>query len=69
MASAGCVRLAVKDAKWIYDNVSTGTAVEIYDADELPDGVEKPVAIRIDVDDESRRGWDPTDADEANPWK
>lgn len=68
-ASAGCVRLAVRDAKWIYDNVSAGTTVEIYDADELPNGVEKPVAVKIDVEDTLRRGWDPTDADAANPWK
>lgn len=28
--SAGCVRLTVADAKWIYDNVETGSVVEFY---------------------------------------
>ena len=67
-ASAGCVRLAVIDAKWIYDNVAAGTTVEIYDADTLPDGVVKPEAIKIDVNS-ANRGWDPTDPDPENPWK
>ena len=67
-ASAGCVRLAVRDAEWIYDNVPAGTTVEIYDG-ELPAGVVKPTPIRIDVNDEARRGWDPTDADAENPWR
>ena len=30
-ASQGCVRLAVSDAKWVYDNCPTGTNVSIYD--------------------------------------
>lgn len=68
-ASAGCVRLAVRDAKWVYDNLQAGTTVEIYDADDLPDGVEKPAAIKIDVEDAGKRGWDPTDSDEASPWR
>lgn len=62
-ASAGCVRLAVKDAKWVFDNVPAGTMVEIY----VPEGVVKPEAIRIDEDSEYR-GWDPTDPDSSNPW-
>lgn len=28
--SAGCVRLTVADAKWIYDNIEQGTLVEFY---------------------------------------
>lgn len=28
--SMGCIRLVVKDAKWIYDNVTNGTLVEFY---------------------------------------
>jgi len=66
-ASAGCVRLATKDVKWIYDNVPAGTKVEIYDSDTLPEGVVKPEAIKIDVESPNR-GWDPTDIDSANPW-
>ena len=66
-ASAGCVRMAVRDAKWVYENIPAGTTVEIFDADELPEGVIKPVPITIDVESENR-GWDPTDPDEDNPW-
>lgn len=29
-ASAGCIRLTVKDVKWIYNNIPTGTIVEFY---------------------------------------
>ena len=42
-ASLGCIRLAVADAKWIYDNCPSGTLVTIYDSPyEGPLG--KPVA-------------------------
>lgn len=45
-ASHGCVRLAVTDAKWIYDNCPLGTTVEIYNAkDQGPLG--KPETIKI----------------------
>ena len=64
--SLGCVRLTVRDAKWIYDNCPSGTMIKIYDGD-LPSGVSKPEAQKIDEND-SRRGWDPTDPDPANPW-
>lgn len=66
-ASAGCVRLAAADAKWIYDNIGAGTTVKIYDSASLPPGVAKPAATRIDETD-ARRGWDPTDPDPNNPW-
>lgn len=64
--SLGCVRLTVRDAKWIYDNCASGTMIKIYDGD-LPAGVSKPSAQKIDPND-PRRGWDPTDPDPANPW-
>ena len=67
-ASAGCVRLAVVDAKWIYDNIPAGTTVKIYDADDLPSGVIKPTATKID-ENSPNRGWDPTDPSPENPWK
>lgn len=67
-ASLGCVRLSVKDAKWIYDNCPVGTTVTIYDSDET-EPLEKPKPIRIDTSDKKRRGWDPTDPDSRNPWK
>ena len=68
LASAGCIRLSTKDAKWVYDNLGWKTTVEIYESDTLPEGVTKPTAIKIDVNSENR-GWDPTDPDPTNPWK
>lgn len=67
-ASLGCIRLAVIDAKWIYDNILFATPVEIYDSDFLPEGVQKPEGIKIDLNNPNK-GWDPTDPDENNPWK
>ena len=34
-ASAGCIRLAVTDAKWIYDHCPIGTKVVIYNAKDV----------------------------------
>lgn len=65
-ASLGCVRLAVIDAKWIYDNCPTGTTVEVYDSS-AQEPLAKPTPIKIDLND-SRKGWDPTDPDPNNPW-
>ena len=67
-ASAGCVRLAVRDSKWIYDNIPKGTTIEIYESASLPAGVTKPTAIKIDVNDIEKRGWDPTDTNPNSPW-
>lgn len=66
-ASLGCIRLSVQDAKWVYENCPEGTTVVIYDSDEK-EPLEKPTPIKIDVND-NRRGWDPTDPDQNNPWK
>lgn len=66
-ASAGCVRLTVKDSKWIYDNCKPGTQVEFY-ADPDPGPLGKPEATLISNADEKLRGWDPTDIDPNNPW-
>ena len=63
-ASLGCVRLAVADAKWIYDNCSIGTQVHIYDSDKQ-EPLGKPDPIRIADED---IGWDPTDDKEDNPY-
>ena len=65
-ASLGCVRLSVRDAKWIFYNCPSGTIVKIYDGD-LPNGVSKPGTIHIDGGNVNK-GWDPTDDDSANPW-
>mgnify|MGYP000853718743 CR=1 FL=1 len=66
-ASAGCVRLSVADAKWLYDNTPNGTKVEIYNGP-LPPGVTKPSAQKLSAND-PRRGWDPTDPAVGNPWR
>lgn len=66
-ASMGCVRLSVRDVKWIYDNCPSGTTVNIYDG-ELPNGISKPSTIIIDGNNPNR-GWDPTDDDSNNPWR
>lgn len=63
-ASMGCVRLAIADTKWIYENCPVGTAISIFDDDE-PGPLGKPDTIKIaDADN----GWDPTDDDEDNPY-
>ena len=55
-ASHGCVRLCVRDAKWIYDNCSSGTMVTIYDSSD-PGPLGKPATIKIPAS----QNWDPTD--------
>jgi lipoprotein-anchoring transpeptidase ErfK/SrfK len=66
-ASAGCIRLTVEDAKWIYQNCEKGTQVEFY-SDSNPGPLGKPTAQKISGE-EAVRGWDPTDPDGNNPWK
>lgn len=62
-ASAGCVRLSVIDAKWVYDNLPTGTMTVIYDDAENPGPLGKPDGIKLDTSDAEKRNWDPTDPD------
>ncbi|MCH5265992.1 MAG: Ig-like domain-containing protein [Lachnospiraceae bacterium] len=62
-ASHGCVRLTVKDAKWIYDNCPSGTKIVIYNS-KNPGPLGKPLAIKVN----GYSGWDPTDPDPANPY-
>lgn len=65
-ASAGCVRLQVVDAKWIYDNCELETLVDLFESDyEGPLG--KPVAAKIEADKDNNN-WDPTDPDEDSPY-
>ncbi|MDD4851085.1 MAG: L,D-transpeptidase [Gemmiger sp.] len=68
LASLGCIRLAVVDVKWIYDNCPLEMPVIIYDDAENPGPMGKPGTIAVDPTDEAKRGWDPTDPDTANPW-
>lgn len=63
-ASLGCVRLAVADAKWIFDNCPLNTTVTIYD-DDNPGPLGKPKAIKIT---DKKCGWDPTDNNDKNPY-
>ena len=46
VASHGCIRLTVRDSKWIYDNIPSGTSVEIYNSKD-PGPLGKPVAIKL----------------------
>lgn len=63
-ASHGCVRLTCADAKWIYDNVPSGTSVVIY-SDSNPGPLGKPEAISLS----GYTGYDPTDIwTPSNPW-
>ncbi len=64
--SAGCVRLSVIDAKWIYDNCSESTFVEIFES-EYVGPLGKPVAAVISSGG-SVGNWDPTDPDRENPY-
>ena len=67
-ASAGCVRLQVEDAKWIFDNCAVGTGVTVYDGPAAgPLG--KPEKVVEEITPETDNGWDPTDPDPNNPWK
>lgn len=54
-ASHGCVRLNVRDAKWIYMNCPLGTEVTVSDNESTP--FDKPASIRIPAG----QNWDPTD--------
>lgn len=65
-ASAGCVRLCVADAMWIYNNCGSGTQVEFSTNASNPLG--KPSARKISSYTELRN-YDPTDPAENNPWK
>ncbi len=63
-ASLGCVRMAVADTKWIYDNCPVNTEVTVYD-DNNPGPLGKPEAIKIT---DKSCGWDPTDSNSKNPY-
>jgi len=66
-ASLGCIRLAVADAKWIFDNCKRGTEVEVYSGPASTDPLGTPEPIRLDTTSEYR-DWDPTDLVLENPW-
>lgn len=55
--SLGCVRLTCENAKWIYDNCSLGTSVQVYEDSNVASPFFKPDLIPIPVD----QRWDPSD--------
>ena len=63
-ASMGCVRLAVVDAKWIYDNCKIGTKVVINDKRKMV----APTRKLYKITSRKKYGWDPTDPDINNPY-
>lgn len=63
-ASAGCVRLTVADAKWIYDNCANGCYVEFC----TTLNISKPSAAKISSNT-TCRNYDPTDPVANNPWR
>lgn len=65
--SLGCVRLAVADCKWIYDNCPLGTIVTLYADANVKEPLPKPTAKQIPLSGE-KSGWDPTDPKSENPW-
>ena len=66
-ASAGCCRLAVADAKWIYENTKSGTVVNVIYDPNIVYELTRP-NILIDVNNIAIRGWDPTDTDINSPY-
>lgn len=64
VASHGCVRLNVRDAKWIYTYCGFGTPIEIYNS-KNPGPLGKPAGLKLS----GYTGWDPTDeTNPANPY-
>lgn len=57
-ASAGCIRMTVADAKWLYDNCPIGTKVIIYDDWNSPGPLGKPSAPGAP---NWTKSYDPTD--------
>lgn len=55
--SAGCIRLATEDSKWIYDHCAIGTTVVVYNSS-VPGPFERPT-IKFEIPFEQT--WDPTD--------
>ena len=56
-ASAGCIRLSVKHAKWLFDHVPVGTAVTVSNS------IRRPTLVPIESTPKitNQQTWDPTD--------
>lgn len=69
VASDGCVRLTVADAKWIYDLAGeTTVAVRVKNEAGPTPGFPPAVIWEEPYTDKNGFGWDPTDPDEENPY-
>lgn len=71
VASDGCVRLTVADAKWIYDLYNKGeTKIAVRVVKDKGPTPEKPPAViwEAPYTDKNGLGWDPTDPDPDNPY-
>ena len=62
-ASHGCVRLCVRDAKWVYDNVPVGTQVHVVE-NRGPAGL----AIPYVKSGSKYSGWEPSDPNPRSPY-
>lgn len=69
VASDGCVRMTVADAKWIYDFSETGKVTVRIVKDKGPTPTKPPAVIWEEpYTDKNGCGWDPTDPDPRNPY-
>lgn len=64
-ASKGCVRLCVRDIKWIYDNATNGTQVRVLGGKNCS---VTPEPIPELNNSTTYKGWDPTDPNSNNPY-
>lgn len=55
--SLGCVRLTCENAKWIYDNCSLGTSIQIYEDPNVASPFDVPDLIPLSFE----QTWDPSD--------
>lgn len=58
-ASQGCIRLAMGDAKWLYDTVPVGSTVVVYDDASYPGPLGRPANFKMNEDPVYY--YDPTD--------
>ncbi|MGI6315098.1 MAG: L,D-transpeptidase family protein [Christensenellales bacterium] len=67
-ASGGCVRLFTSEAKWVYDNVPTGTAVRVITSETVsPEMQALWDLLKPDKPISSGAKYDPTDPEGPNP--
>ena len=69
--SDGCIRLCVRDAKWIFEKCDKFTTVRITDEKSGKESTEIYPALKKgqNADGVSYSGWDPTDPAEDNPYR